>query len=199
MNIIKIFLASSSELKSDREQFEIFIGRKNNDWVKKGIHLELVVWENFLDAMSQSGLQSEYNKQIRDCDIFVMLFFTKVGKYTEEEFETAFGQFKETNKPFIFTYFKNDSISTGEINEDDVMSLLKFKKKLKSLGHYVTHFKSIEDLKFQFNNQLDKLAGSDFLKNIKDISEESKPPAKVITQTHSGTGDNIGGDKNINS
>ncbi|MCK7480153.1 MAG: hypothetical protein M0C28_24935 [Candidatus Moduliflexus flocculans] len=47
-----------------------------------------------------------------------MLFFTKVGQYTAEEFETAFGQFKATRKPFIFTYFKDAPISTGSANEE---------------------------------------------------------------------------------
>jgi hypothetical protein len=103
MNKKKIFLASSAKLVDDRRQFELFINRKNKAWVEKGVFLELVIWEDFLDAISQTRLQDEYNRAIRDCDLFVMLFFTKVGKFTEEEFETAFGQFKATNKPFIFT------------------------------------------------------------------------------------------------
>jgi hypothetical protein len=73
----KIFLASSEELKKDREQFEIFINRKNKDWIAKGIFLHLIIWEDFLDAMSQTRLQDEYNKAIRECDIFVMLFLVK--------------------------------------------------------------------------------------------------------------------------
>ncbi|MGH8508926.1 MAG: GUN4 domain-containing protein, partial [Gammaproteobacteria bacterium] len=81
----KIFLASSAELKGDRDQFEIFIGRKNKDWVDQGVFIELIVWEDFLDAVSKTGLQNEYNNAIRECDIFVMLFCTKVGQYTEEE------------------------------------------------------------------------------------------------------------------
>ncbi len=60
--------------------------------------------KTFLDAVSKTQLQDEYNKAIRECDIFVMLFFTKVRKYTEEEFQTAFGLFKATNKPlYILT------------------------------------------------------------------------------------------------
>ena len=104
---IKIFLASSSELEEDRRDFEIFIGRKNKDWVAKGVFLRLVIWEDFFDAVSKTRLQDEYNKAIRECDVFVLLFFTRVGQYTEEEFEAAFGQFKATNKPFIFTYFRD--------------------------------------------------------------------------------------------
>ena len=87
MQTRKIFLASSAELKADRDQFEIFIGRKNKDWSARGVFLELVMWEDFVDAMSQTRLQDEYNKAIAECDLFVMLFWTKVGRYTAEEFE----------------------------------------------------------------------------------------------------------------
>ena len=183
----KIFLASSSELKEDRDQFEIFIGRKNKELVGKGVFLELVMWEDFLDAVSRTRLQDEYNKAILDSDLFVMLFFTKVGKYTEEEFEKAFKQFKATNKPFIFTYFKDAPISTGDLN-DDVLSLIQFKKKLSLLGHFYTPYKNIDELKFKFDQQLNKL---------KDEDKDNPRETKIITQTHSGSGDNVGGDKII--
>ena len=159
----KLFLASSSEMKEDREQFEILINRRNQDWIEKGIFLDLIICENFLDAVSQTRLQDEYNKAIRECDIFVMLFATKVGKYTEEEFGTAFGQFKTTNKPFIFTYFKDSEISTGSANKKDLMSLWAFQEKLGELGHFYTPYKNIDELKFKFNQQLDKLAASGFI------------------------------------
>lgn len=160
----KIFLASSSELKEDREAFEIFINRKNKDWVTKGVFLELVLWEDFLDAMSPTRLQDEYNRAIRECDLFVMLFFTKVGKYTEEEFETAFGQFQATRKPFIFTYFKDAGISTGTANKKDLMSLWAFQEKLDALGHFYTRYQNLDGLKLHFNQQLDKLVASGFIK-----------------------------------
>jgi hypothetical protein len=111
MGTKKLFLASSLELREDRREFEIFINRKNKDSAGRGVSLELVVCEDFVDAMSQTRLQDEYNKAIRDCDIFVMLFSTKVGRYTAEEFETAFKSFKVTGKPLIFTYFKNAQIN----------------------------------------------------------------------------------------
>ncbi len=158
----RIFLASSSELKDDRQQFEIFINRKNKDWHNKGVFLELIVWEDFLDAFSQTRLQDEYNKAIRESDIFLMLYFTKVGKYTEEEFETAFGQFKSTNKPFIFTYFKDAEISTGSLDKG-TLSLQNFKEKLSELGHFFTVYKNIEVLQLKFNQQLEKLVANGFI------------------------------------
>ncbi len=178
---IRLFLASSAELEADRRQFEIFINRKNKDWVNKGVFLELLIWEDFLDAVSQTRLQDEYNRAIRTCDIFVMLFFTKVGKYTEEEFETAFGQFKKTNKPFIYTYFKDTPVSMGTLN-DDVLSLLQFKKKLKALGHFQTVYNNIEDLQLQFGQQLDKLAASGC---IEFQGDTDKQPAPSIHISHS--------------
>ena len=78
----KIFLASSSELKDDRKEFEIYIYRKNKDWVRRGAFIDLIVWEDFLDQLSPTRLQDEYDKEISSSDIFVMLFWTKVGKYT---------------------------------------------------------------------------------------------------------------------
>jgi DNA-binding MarR family transcriptional regulator len=156
MKKLKIFLASSSELKEDREQFEIFINRKNKQWIDKGIFLELDMWEDFIDAISRTRLQDEYNKAIEESDIFIMLFFTKVGKYTEEEFDKAFKNFKTTNKPLIYTYFKNAPILVADLN-DDTVTLLQFQKKLKELEHFVILYKNIEALEHHFNNQLEKL------------------------------------------
>lgn len=188
MQTKRIFLASSSELKEDRREFEIFVNRKNKDWVAKGVFLELVLWEDFLDAMSQTRLQDEYNKAIRECDIFVMLFFTKVGQYTAEEFETAFGQFKATNKPFILSYFKDAPISTGTANKKDLMSLWAFQEKLDALGHFYTRYQNIDALKLHFSQQLDKLAASGFIE-FKPDQGKTTPPGDVTYQaTLTGSG-----------
>lgn len=174
MQTIKIFLASSSELKSDREQFEIFINRKNKQWVNRGIFLHLLIWEDGLNAMSRTRSQDDYNKAIRECDLFVMLFFTKVGRYTEEEFETAFGQYKQTNKPFIFTYFKTAKMNKGTIEKNEQQSLLNFQKQLSELGHFYTRYKNIEDLLLQFGSQLDKLVDNNFIGMDKPETDSSQ-------------------------
>jgi hypothetical protein len=175
ITIKKLFLASSAELREDRKEFEILINRKNKDWVARGVFLELVVWEDFLDMVSSTRLQDEYNKAIRECDIFVMLFWTKVGQYTEEEFETAFGQFKTTNKPFIFTYFKDAEISTASIDRKHLMSLWAFQEKLGALGHFYTVYKNVDELKLKFSQQLDKLAANGFIEFNQSVREAAGP------------------------
>jgi internalin A len=134
--VLGIFLASSSELREDRDAFELYFRQQNDQFRKRGLYLEIVRWENFLDAMSETRLQDEYNKAIRACDIFVCLFFTKTGKFTEEEFEVAHRQFKSGGKPRIYTYFKTADINVGTAREDDFQSLWAFQKKLDKLGHF---------------------------------------------------------------
>ena len=156
IKIIKIFLASSSELKDDREQFEIFINRKNKKYIEQGIFLELVVWEDFIDAMSKTRLQDEYNKAITQCHIFVSLFHTKVGIYTEEEFTKALETFKANGNLRIYTYFKDAPINAGQIRPE-IMTLLNFKERLHNLGHFHTSYADINDLKHKFGEQLNKI------------------------------------------
>ncbi|MFN0299747.1 MAG: hypothetical protein ACKVQU_05255, partial [Burkholderiales bacterium] len=101
---------------------------------------------------------------------------------------TAVGQFKATNKPFIFTYFKDTEISTGSANKKDLMSLWAFQEKLKSLGHFQTVYKNIDGLKFHFNQQLDKLAATGFIefKSDKDGAGTASRTTSQATLTGSG-------------
>jgi hypothetical protein len=153
---IKIFLASSSELKEDRDAFDLHFRQANDRWIAKGIYLKILRWETFLDAISGTRLQDEYNKGVRESDLFVSLFKTKTGKYTEEEFNAAHTAFRAKGKPIVYTYFKNVQIDAASIT-DEINTLLAFKKRLSGLGHYPTYYKNIEDLTFQFQQQLEKL------------------------------------------
>jgi hypothetical protein len=154
---IRIFLASSSELREDRDEFDRYFRQQNDRLIEKGLYLEIVLWENFRDAMSETRLQDEYNKAVRACDIFVSLFFTKTGKFTEEEFDTAHQQFQETGKPLIYTFFKKDRVEIDTLREEDLSSLRAFQKKLAEHGHFYTRYENIEHLKRQFRDQLDKM------------------------------------------
>lgn len=174
MQTIKIFIASSSELKEDRDQFRMFISRENDLLHTKGIYLEVIQWENFLDAISDTRLQDEYNNAISQCDIVLCLFFTKVGKYTSEEFDTAYQIFKDKGKPKIWTYFKNAQINTGSIT-DEINTLLAFKKKIGTLGHFYTEYTNIDNLINKYRTQLDKF-----------LPQYGQSEAKVFTGTNRG-------------
>ncbi len=80
MKKITIFLASSNELKDQRDAFEREIYRKSKAWFDKGIFLHLEIWEDLSAKMSPTRSQDEYNKLIKkEADLFVLLARTKVG------------------------------------------------------------------------------------------------------------------------
>ena len=154
---IKIFLASSIELKDDREKFEQYIYRKDKILNKHELFIHLEKWEDFIDAMSKTRLQDEYNKAVQGCDIFVMLFATKVGSNTREEFETAQTQFQKTGKPLIYVYHKIAPVDLNNVSEEDFLSLKDFQKRLNELGHFETRYNNTVDMTSHFNGQLEKL------------------------------------------
>jgi len=173
MNTIRIFIASSAELLQDRKDFREFLSIENDRLHNKGVYLELVQWENFLDTVSQTSLQYEYNEELRKSQIVICLFFTKAGKYTQEEFDTALQQFKETGSPLIYTYFKSGA-PAPDPNDEEAGDLLKFKKRLESIGHFFTVYNNMDDLKYQFRKQLDRLEDKGIIALQQEIMKKTK-------------------------
>jgi len=170
---IKIFIASSSELLEDRKEFREFLSVQNDQFHKNGVYLELVQWEHFLDVVSDTRLQDEYNEAIRDSHIVICLFYTKAGKYTQEEFDTALKHFKETGNPLIYTYFK---AGAPEPDPSDQLAkdLVTFKDRLSNLGHFYTSYTNIDNLKLQFRQQLDRLEDKGYIEFQKEINAKTQ-------------------------
>jgi hypothetical protein len=144
-------------MKSERDAFDLYFRRQNDARDDTGIYLEVIRWEHFLDAMSETRLQDEYNRAVRECDVFVCLFGTKAGRFTIEEFKVAQEAFTAKGHPLIYTYFCETPLTTGTANRDDLRSLWDFEDQLKSLEHYPTWCKNIDGLKLHFKEQLEKL------------------------------------------
>ncbi len=176
MRKIKIFLASSNELKSDREQFEIEIYRKTKLWFDKGIFLHLEIWEDLSSKVSLTRSQDEYNSIIKSCDIFILLVHTKFGIYSAEEFEIAFGSYHAQQKPFIFTYFKLS-------DQDRLPSVMEFEQKLNALGYFYNQYPNFDHLWNSFNTELDRLLLNDFdtyVPNVHSAPTANQPHSKQI-------------------
>lgn len=172
MRAIRIFLASSAELRQDRDEFRLSIADLNDNWLHRGVRLQVVAWESFIDAMSPTRLQDEYNRALADCDLFVMLFWSKVGRYTREEFETAFGHFQARRRPFVYTYFRTTP-PAAEVPAADRDSLADFQRRLQALQHFQTEYDSAAALNLHFQRQLDRLAAQGFI----ELTPEATTPA----------------------
>ena len=206
METIRIFIASSSELLQDRKEFREFLSIENDRLVSKGVYLKLIQWENFLDTVSQTSLQDEYNKELKDAQIVICLFFTKAGKYTQQEFDVALQQFRETGSPLIYTYFKSGAPEPNP-NDPLTMELSTFKKRLADIGHFYTVYNNIDDLKYQFRKQLDRLEDKGLIVFQEEIKKQTadavtnyfKIKNAVIGSTISAGGDVNIGDKITNT
>ncbi|MBQ3363737.1 MAG: tetratricopeptide repeat protein [Muribaculaceae bacterium] len=150
MKRIKVFLASSEELKFDRIAFGNLVRRLDDIYEKRGIRVKLFEWEDFDAAYNCSPKQGEYNEHIKTSDMFLALFHTKAGKFTIEEFNLASNEFKQKASPKVYVYCKN--LKQGDIQSQE---LINFKNELfNEKRHYWCRYDNSEELELHFVMQL---------------------------------------------
>lgn len=150
MKEIKVFLASSEELKHDRLAFSDLIRKLDNIYEKRGIRIKLFQWEDFDAAYNDKRKQDEYNEYIKQSDLFLALFRTKAGQFTVEEFELARNEHREKGSPKPHVYCRD--LEQGE-TEDATLS--EFKQKLfAEMGHFFARYKNEDGLNLHFVMQL---------------------------------------------
>ena len=143
---IKIFLASSEELKEEREKFGNLIRRLDDRYLKRGIHVKLFVWEDLDPCYNNVRKQDEYNAWIRESHIFVCLFYTKAGEYTLEELNVAKAENARRKEPKLMIYCRDLQNGMAEMPE-----LAKFKQILAhELNHFWGHFTTTDKLHLDF-------------------------------------------------
>lgn len=161
----RIFLASSAELITDRQAFEIFLARLNDEFVRldKHVHFDLYVWERESEAVFETHKQDQYNQNLANCDLFVLLAWTKVGMWTNKEFDIALSRFRATGKPLLFTY-KKIAPPSHIPSEADQQSLAAFDANLlHEVGHFTGSYALPAELTTGFRTELDKLFASGYL------------------------------------
>jgi internalin A len=142
---VKIFLASSAELSTEREKIEIAVNRINKDLHKDNIFLDLLTWEDGQHVGQSFRSQDNYNLDVESCDIFVLLFYSKLGKFTREEFQLAKNRFDATGAPKILIYRKNVDFPKTQSLEDAI-SLHEFLAELKAVEHFPFLYENTEGL-----------------------------------------------------
>ena len=147
-SVYKVFLASSNELADDRKHFDDNIHKINHVLNGLGYHIEVVQWE-FLDpAMPDDGRsQDEYNRQLKDCDECIVLFWRKLGKYTKEELDTAYKEkYSDGRLSRLTVYFKDSA--PGSITPE----LKLFRKQFPQIHNerYPSSYRSIESVESDF-------------------------------------------------
>ena len=148
---IKIFLASSDELKNDRNAFGNLVRRLDKIYEKRGFRIELFEWEDADAAFNNRPKQDEYEDEVRASDLFLALFHKKGGKFTISEFDVASEEFRRTGiKPKTYVYCRE--LRKGE---EESAELKEFKLRLfNELGHYWCNYNNEDSLQLHFVMQL---------------------------------------------
>ena len=144
MKTIKVFIASSDELELERLQFSDMILHLNRILKPRGVEIEPVKWE-YLDAsMGPLHKQEEYNKELKTCEMCLVLYWTKFGEYTKSEFDTAYSELCAGHNPKkLYVYFKNA--------EDITPELKTFKESFAtSYGHFFCRFENVDTMRLNF-------------------------------------------------
>lgn len=107
MKKISIFIASSSELKSERNELVDLIQDLNEEYENKNIKLKAVLWEFMDSSMGEARKEDEYLEKLRECEICVVMFWQTLGEYTEEELKVAVTEMNTGKLPKrVYVLFK---------------------------------------------------------------------------------------------
>lgn len=144
MKTIRVFIASSEELRLERLEFTDMIQQLNLILKHRGIEIEPVKWE-YLDAsMGALHKQEEYNKELKSCEICLVLYWTRFGDYTKSELDTAYSELCAGRNPRkLYIYFKD----ADEISPE----LKSFKENFSTeYGHFFCRFENVDTMKLNF-------------------------------------------------
>lgn len=145
MKTIKIFLASSCELKEEREMMAALANSLNTVLEPQGIRTIVIEWENLDASMGELHKQEDYNKKLRECEMCMVLYWTTFGKYTKTELDVAYNELTSGNNPRkLYVYFKDgEKELSPELREFRDSFPIKY-------GHFFTEFKNMDTLKAHF-------------------------------------------------
>mgnify|MGYP001629076237 CR=1 FL=1 len=157
MKNITVFLASSDELKNDRNSFHSLVASLDEIFEPRGYRIRCRRWEDFSAFCTGTRTQDDYNRIVRASDICICMFHRKAGEYTIEEFNQALDEYvKNQSHPKTFVYIR--ALIEGEMEDE---ALKRFKEDLfDRVGHYWCNYATDDAMKLHFVMQLERIIPS---------------------------------------
>ncbi len=172
MKTIKVFLASSSELRDERMEFSDIVLTINKFLKPRGFEIEMERWEDIDDSMGPERKQDEYNRVLRTCPMCLVLYWKNLGSYTKEELDVAYaGVCSEKENPRkLYIYFKEDK----EIAETISKELRNFKASFETdYGHFYCRFENADTMRLRFLLQVERYLNEEHVEKFVKV-EDSK-------------------------
>jgi hypothetical protein len=207
ITILRIFVASPSDLGEERKLLEGVVQELNLIWSQQlGISLELIKWETHSFPGAGTDPQDVINHQVpQDYDILLMMLWSRIGTPTPrsqsgtlEEFESAYDRWRTDRKLVrLMIYFKTAPISPDDIDPDQLRLLKEFRKSLSDRGILYSTFTGGEEFAQLLRIHLSKQV-QDFIKETNLIGAsptlpvESKLTSPSLEESHNETSEDEG-------
>lgn len=204
--VYKVMIASPSDVNVERN----IIRKVLADWnVINSETYEMVLlpvgWETHISPDMGEPPQSYINKKIlKDCDLLIGVFWTRVGTATKNYPSGTIEEIEEhikTDKPTML-YFSKKPVELDSTDQDQYNQLKKFKDSCMERGILET-FETTNDFSEKLSRQLQiKINDNDYFKTSKQpniiesqgsdleipkLSEEAQILLKEASQDHDGT------------
>jgi formylglycine-generating enzyme required for sulfatase activity len=162
--VIQVFLASPSDVTDERVLVQNVVAELNRSVAPPlGVLLELVRWEEVVPGMGRPQQVILDQAQIEHTDVFIGVlwnrFGTPTGKAdsgTEEEFNVAYGSWRDNRKPHIMFYFCQRGANFQHDEELRQRSqVLAFRRRLSQLG-VLREYQSAMDFESALRQDLTK-------------------------------------------
>ena len=194
--ILKVFVASPSDVTEERRLLEEVIQELNIIWSDTlDIRLDLIRWETHSAPGFGDDVQDVINKQISNSyDIFIGLMWTRFGTPTKradsgtaEEFKRAYARHKQDpGSVEIMFYFKNTPISPSDIDPDQLRDVLEFKSHLGDLGGLYSQFDSTDEFQNSVRVHLGLLV-SKWARRLKREGVPHEPSSELTPKAPDGS------------
>jgi len=188
--IYTIFLASPSDLQSERDIVERVIFDINTVLRSQNIVLELIRWERDSFPSIGEDAQAVINRQIgKQYNIFIGIFGSRFGtptsrggSGTEEEFMEAYHRYNlYPGQIEVLLYFKDTNVRLSSIDIEQLVKIQNFQKLVTQMGVYYSEFKTKEEFYRKLHKHL--VAALESLKNYSLTSNQSYfDPSRKLTK-----------------
>ncbi len=169
---VSIFVASSGELKEEREKFIEVVNSINK--VFEHLKLEVVRWETDLESGSykKKKIQEAIDPLLEKSQIVFVLVYSKIGEFTLEEYNFAIEKEKK-----VFLYFKQGFSPKNPGESKNHLEVLEFRDRIEKENKLLFRdYKTIDQFKLFIREDLELY--------LKEEPPQPQPPSKMDDKTH---------------
>lgn len=140
MQRIRIFIASSSEMRKERLE----LGDLLADMSEADVDYIPVKWEYMDSSLHEERKEDEYLRQLRKSEVCIVMLWRTLGQYTKEELEVALAEQEAGNKPRVIRILFKEG--DGEATPELVAYRTELEQKHGSLIHTFNQTDELRDL-----------------------------------------------------